>query len=149
MRVLRRGCTSGCVTVTQSIHPFEAAFFRTVFGLLVLAPSFITHGWRPLRTRRFGLHCVRATLNVVAMLSFFYALSITPVVLVQALAFTSPLFTAVLAVLILGERIRARRITAIAVGFAGTAAHHPSRGPADPSSGPTSCSRRPRCGATS
>ena len=106
--------------VTQSIHPFEAAFFRNVFGLLVLAPSFITHGWRPLRTRRFGLHCVRAALNVVAMLSFFYALSITPVVLVQALAFTSPLFTAVLAVLILGERIRARRITAIAVGFAGT-----------------------------
>ena len=42
--------------VTQSIHPFEAAFFRNLFGLLVLAPSFITHGWRPLRTRRFGLH---------------------------------------------------------------------------------------------
>ena len=106
--------------VTQSIHPFEAAFFRNLFGLLVLAPSFVTYGWRPLRTRRFGLHCVRAALNVVAMLSFFYALSITPVVLVQALAFTSPLFTAVLAVLILGERIRARRLTAILIGFAGT-----------------------------
>ena len=105
--------------VTQSIHPFEAAFFRNLFGLLVLAPSFITHGWRPLRTRRFGLHCTRAALNVVAMLSFFYALSITPVVLVQALAFTAPLFTSVLAVLLLGERIRARRLTAIVVGFAG------------------------------
>ena len=56
--------------VTQSIHPFEAAFFRNLFGLLVLAPSFITHGLRPLRTRRFGLHCVRAALNVVAMLCF-------------------------------------------------------------------------------
>ena len=107
--------------VTQSIHPFEAAFFRNFFGLLVLAPSFITHGLRPLRTQRFGLHCVRAALNVVAMLSFFYALSITPVVLVQALAFTSPLFTAVLAILLLGERVRARRLTAIVVGFAGTA----------------------------
>ena len=106
--------------VTQSIHPFEAAFFRTFFGLLVLAPSFITHGLRPLRTQRFGLHCVRSALNVVAMLSFFYALSITPVILVQALAFTSPLFTAVLAVVLLGERIRARRLTAIVVGFAGT-----------------------------
>ena len=106
--------------VTQSIHPFEAAFFRNLFGLLVVAPSFVTHGWRPLRTRRFGLHCVRATLNVVAMLSFFYALSITPVVLVQALAFTAPLFTAVLAVLLLGERIRTRRLTAIVAGFAGT-----------------------------
>ena len=106
--------------VTQSIHPFEAAFFRNFFGLLVLAPSFITHGLRPLRTQRFGLHCLRAALNLVAMLSFFYALSITPVVLVQALAFTSPLFTAVLAVVLLGERVRARRLTAIVVGFAGT-----------------------------
>ena len=106
--------------VTQSVHPFEAAFFRNLFGLLVLAPSFAVHGLRPLRTRRFGLHCARAALNVVAMLAFFYALSITPVVLVQALAFTSPLFTAVLAVLLLGERIRARRLTAIVVGFAGT-----------------------------
>ena len=105
--------------VTQSVHPFEAAFFRNLFGLLVLVPSFAVHGLRPLRTRRFGLHCTRAALNVVAMLSFFYALSITPVVLVQALAFTSPLFTAVLAVLLLGERIRTRRLTAIVVGFAG------------------------------
>ena len=106
--------------VTQSIHPFEAAFFRNLFGLLVLAPSFITHGLRPLRTQRLGLHCVRAALNVVAMLCFFYALSITPLVLVLALAFTAPLFTAVLAVLLLGERMRARRLTAIVVGFAGT-----------------------------
>ena len=106
--------------VTQSIHPFEAAFFRNLFGLLVLVPSFVTHGFRPLRTRRFGLHFARAALNVVAMLAFFYALSMTPVVLVQALAFTSPLFTAVLAVLLLGERIRARRLTAIVAGFAGT-----------------------------
>ena len=105
--------------VTQSIHPFEAAFFRNLFGLLVLAPSFLTYGLRPLRTGRFRLHCLRAALNVVAMLAFFYALSTTPVVLVLALAFTSPLFTVVLAVLILGERIRARRITAIAIGFAG------------------------------
>ena len=105
--------------VTQSIHPFEAAFFRNFLGLLALAPSFITHGWRPLRTRRLGLHCLRAALNVVVMLTFFYALSITPVALVQALAFTSPLFSAVLAVLLLGERVRARRIAAIAAGFAG------------------------------
>ena len=113
--------------VTQSVHPFEAAFFRNLFGLLVLVPSFAVHGLRPLRTGRFGLHCARAALNVVAMLSFFYALSITPVVLVQALAFTSPLFTAVLAVLLLGERMRARRLTAIVIRLRRHPAHHPAR----------------------
>ena len=105
--------------VTQSVHPFEATFFRNFFGLLVIIPSFIVHGWRPLRTRRLGLHCWRAVLNVIAMLAFFYALSITPVALVQGLAFTSPLFTAVLAVLLLRERVRMRRLTALVIGFAG------------------------------
>ena len=117
--VLFGGMSVAVRYVTQSIHPFEAAFFRNFFGLLVLAPSFILHGWRPLRTRRPGLHFLRAALNVVAMLSFFYALSITPIALAQALGFTAPLFAAMLAVLLLGERIRVRRITAIAVGFAG------------------------------
>ena len=70
-RVLFGAANVGVRHVTQSIHPFEAAFFRTFFGLLVLAPSFITHGLRPLRTGRFRLHFARATLNAIAMLAFF------------------------------------------------------------------------------
>jgi len=53
------------------------------------------------------------------MLIFFYALSITPLVTVQALSFTAPLFTTVLAVFILKEKVRFRRWTAIIVGFMG------------------------------
>jgi len=53
------------------------------------------------------------------MLMFFTSLSLTPVARVTALAFTAPLFTALLSVLFLGERFRARRWTALALGFAG------------------------------
>jgi drug/metabolite transporter (DMT)-like permease len=106
--------------VSASIHPFEIALFRNVFALVVVLPWFYRYGIAPLRTQRLGLHVLRALFNIMAMLSFFYALSITPLSEVTALGFTAPIFTPVLAALVLGEVVRARRWTAIAVGFLGT-----------------------------
>jgi drug/metabolite transporter (DMT)-like permease len=104
--------------LSADIHPFEITFFRNLFGFLVVLPWFV-HGLQPLRTRRFGLHLLRAAGNVVAMLMFFMALSMTPLALVQALGFTAPLFATVLAIFILGERVRLRRWTALITGFIG------------------------------
>ncbi|MGH6916192.1 MAG: DMT family transporter [Geminicoccaceae bacterium] len=106
--------------VSATIHPFEIALFRNVFALVVVLPWFYRYGMAPLRTRRFGLHALRAAFNIMAMLSFFYALSITPLSEVTALGFTAPIFATVLAALVLGEVVRARRWTAIAIGFVGT-----------------------------
>ncbi|HEX5079597.1 MAG TPA: DMT family transporter [Geminicoccaceae bacterium] len=105
--------------LSETIHPFEIALFRNVFALIVVLPWFYRHGLAPLRTTRFGLHALRAAFNIMAMLSFFYALSITPLPEVTALGFTAPIFTPVLAALVLGEVVRARRWTAIVVGFVG------------------------------
>lgn len=104
---------------SSELHPFEITFFRNLFGFIVLLPWFVMHGLEPLRTRRIGLHLLRATSNVVAMLMFFMALSMTPLAQVQALGFTAPLFTTVLAIFILGERVRLRRWTALLAGFIG------------------------------
>ena len=106
--------------VSAAIHPFEIALFRNVFALVVVLPWFYRYGIATLRTQHFGLHALRAMFNIVAMLSFFYALSITPLSEVTALGFTAPIFATVLAALILGEVVRARRWTAIAIGFLGT-----------------------------
>jgi drug/metabolite transporter (DMT)-like permease len=105
--------------VTQTLHPFEVAFFRQFLGVFVLAPWFIRYGLAPLRTRRIGLHTARAAVNVVAMFAFYYALSIVPLAQVSALGFSVPIFTAILAMLFLGERVRLRRWAAILFGFAG------------------------------
>ena len=105
--------------ISAEIHPFEITFFRNLFGFIVLLPWFAVHGLKPLRTRRIGLHLLRATSNVVAMMMFFMALSMTPLVQVQALGFTAPLFATVLAIFILGERVRLRRWIALTAGFIG------------------------------
>jgi drug/metabolite transporter (DMT)-like permease len=105
--------------VSATIHPFEIAFFRSLFALVVVLPWFVRLGLEPLRTKRLGLHAARAAFNVFAMLAFFYALSIAPLSEVTALGFTAPIFATMLAALVLGEVVRLRRWSAIAVGFAG------------------------------
>ena len=105
--------------ISAEIHPFEVTFFRNLFGLVALFPWFVVQGLAPLRTRRIGLHFARAGTNVVAMLMFFMALSLSPMVQVQSLAFTAPLFTTVLAAVFLRETVRMRRWMATLAGFIG------------------------------
>jgi len=110
---------AGVRYISAEIHPFEVTFFRTLFGFIFLAPWFAVQGFALLRTRRLGMHLARAGSNVVAMLMFFMALSMTPMVQVQSLAFTAPLFTTILAALILKETVRFRRWMGTLVGFIG------------------------------
>ena len=107
------------IAITTDLHPFEAAFFRNLFGLLFFLPWFARVGLGRLRTRRLRLHALRGGLQVIAMLSFFTALSITPLAEVSALSFSAPLFASLGAILFLGEKMRLRRWSALIIGFAG------------------------------
>ncbi len=105
---------------TTGMHGFEIAFFRNVFGFFALLPILMRHGLAPFRTTRLPLHGLRAVINSVAMLLFFYGITTGIALgLVQALSFTAPLFVSVLAVLFLGERFRAHRTAALVIGFVG------------------------------
>jgi drug/metabolite transporter (DMT)-like permease len=61
----------------------------------------------------------RGVLNAIAMLSFFTAVTMTPLSTVAALGFTAPLFAALLAIPLLGERPGWRRWVGLLVGFIG------------------------------
>jgi len=104
---------------TQHLPAVEVAFFRNVFGLVVILPLLVRHGPRLFYTERLGLHVLRAVLNVFSMWAFFIGLSLTPLARATALSFTAPLFTALLSALFLGEVFRWRRWTAILCGFLG------------------------------
>ena len=105
--------------VSKELHPLEIAFFRQFFGIVALVPVFIHYGLGPLRTKQLPLHTARAAVNVIAMFAFYYGLSTTPLAQVSALAFSSPIFATILAMLFLGEKVRLRRWLAILVGFSG------------------------------
>ena len=105
--------------VSPDMHPFQIAFFRNFLGLIVFLPWIWRAGFSVLRTDRLSVHLLRAGLNVGAMLAYFMALSLTPVAQVTALSFMAPIFAGLLAVLVLGERFRARRWLATMFGFVG------------------------------
>jgi len=105
--------------VSEVLPPFQIAFFRNIFGLAFLLPLLMRSRFSILRTKQIGLHALRGVINMAAMLMFFTALAISPIAKVTALGFTAPIFMAILAVLVLGERFRIYRWSAIFLGFVG------------------------------
>ena len=106
--------------ISSDVHPFQIAFFRSFFGLVVFAPWIVRYGLGVFRTERLPMHVLRSAMNVVAMFMFFSALALTPIARVTALAFTAPIFAALMSVILLKERFRLRRWAALIFGFAGT-----------------------------
>ncbi len=105
--------------LSASFDPLQVVFFRNVFGLIAMLPWLAGHGLGALRTRRLGLHALRATIGIVSMICWFTALSLMPLAQATALSFTAPIFASVLAVIFLGEVMRLRRWSATAIGLLG------------------------------
>ena len=114
------GAMNVCVRhVATEMHPFEAGFFRSLFGLLLLLPLVLGRGLHHLRTPRPGLHVIRGAIQAAVILLAFTGLSMVPVAKVTALQFTMPLFAALMAIVFLGEPVRVGRVVALVVGFSG------------------------------
>jgi len=107
---------------TQSLHVFQIMEMRSLLGLLLLYPLVrASGGFAAMRTGRAGLHVARNTFHYAAQFGWFLALTMIPIAQVVAIEFTMPIWTAILAVTFLGERLKAARIIAIALGLVGVA----------------------------
>ena len=101
------------------VSAFEAAFFRSLFGLVFSLPLLYGPGLALLRTKNFHLYIVRALFGTLAMLTGFWALAHLPLAQAVSISYSTPLFVTIGAVLMLGEVVRLRRWTAVVAGFAG------------------------------
>lgn len=99
--------------------PLQVVFLRNASALVLLSPLLLWRGLDLLRSRAMGLYGLRVVISLVSMSTWFYALTLIPMGEITAIGFMSPLFGTLAAVLFLGEKVRIRRMTALAVGFAG------------------------------
>jgi drug/metabolite transporter (DMT)-like permease len=99
----------------------QVVFFRSTFAFvpIVAFMAIAGHGVEALKTKRPLLHARRAASGVLAMFTYFGALTYLPLADVTAISFASPLMVVVLAAIFLGETVRLYRWSAVAVGFAG------------------------------
>ena len=106
---------------SQEVPTGQQVFFRAFFTLLVVMGWLSTRGDFPkaLRTSNILDHTWRGLAGAAAMSLRFFALGVLSFPEVAALGFTTPLLLTVLAALILGETVRAFRLTTVALGFMG------------------------------
>ncbi|MGQ4583233.1 EamA family transporter [Lysobacter sp. F60174L2] len=104
---------------SESLHTFEVAFFRSFFGLVAALPLLLKHGPGLLRTRQLPRYAVRCILGTLSMFCGFWAIGHLPLAQAVSLSYSSPLFVTVFAVFWLGEQVRARRWSAVVLGFVG------------------------------
>jgi drug/metabolite transporter (DMT)-like permease len=99
----------------------QVVFFRSAFAILPVA---LVYAWRgellaAVRTERPFGHLGRGLISVASMFLNFAALARLPLADANALSFAAPLITVALAALVLKERVRVYRWTAVAIGFVG------------------------------
>ncbi|HWM49383.1 MAG TPA: DMT family transporter [Xanthobacteraceae bacterium] len=99
----------------------EIVFFRSAFAIL---PVVLIYAWRrelaaAVITRRPLGHLARGSQGILGMFLNFAALARLPLMDATAISFASPLITVAMAALILKERVRIYRWSAVSVGFAG------------------------------
>lgn len=113
-------CMHGTVRmVSFGLHPFEIAFFRNLFGVMIYIPWLVRGGLIVLSTKRPGAHVVRGVFNSGSMLLWFTALSMVPLAEATALSLTGPLFVTLGAMAFLGERVGVGRWLAVLIGGSG------------------------------
>jgi drug/metabolite transporter (DMT)-like permease len=99
----------------------EVVFYRSAFAVV---PVMAVYAWRGelaavVRTERPLGQAGRGALSIVGMFCNFGALARLPLIESNAISFTSPLFSVALAALVLKERVRIYRWSAVIIGFIG------------------------------
>ncbi len=108
----------------------ETAFFRALFALATVALIILPRsGWAVLRTRRYREHLQRGLSQFGSMMCWFLAVRVLSLGAATAIGFAAPLFTTLLSILILKERVGIHRWSALVVGFVGVLiVTHPGAG---------------------
>jgi len=105
--------------LNTSFPVWEVIFFRAFSGILVSFVLIFIFGWKSLKTKKPIRHFVRAFSAVGCVIFYFFGLKFLLLSENIAIVHSAPIFAALLAVPILGERLGIHRITAIVIGFIG------------------------------
>ena len=113
------GMAVGGRELSSELHTFQILFFRSLIGLFILCLILLNKGWYRIKTRHLSLHVLRNLSHFGGQFGWFYGIAYIPLAEVFAIEFTLPVWTAVLAVLILKEQMTAPRFFAVVFGIAG------------------------------
>ena len=98
----------------------QILFFRGFFGIIFyffVIPRDRLHNFYI--TKRAGLHFLRCASGLIALVAIFIALRKLPLATVVSLSFAAPIFTTILSIFLLSEKVGVFRWLAVIIGFIG------------------------------
>jgi drug/metabolite transporter (DMT)-like permease len=98
----------------------QVLFFRGFFGIVFyffVIPKERLHNFY--QTKRPGLHMLRCTSGLIALVAIFIALRELPLATVVSISFAAPIFTTIFSIFLLNEKVGIFRWLAVLVGFIG------------------------------
>jgi len=108
------------IKITNEYDVGQVMFSRAIFGLIpiffLIPKNKIKNFYK---TKHKLLHFYRSFVGAVAMYAIFVGLRNLQLSEVTSLAFSGPIWVVIFSILFLGEKIRAKRWIAVALGFVG------------------------------
>ena len=95
---------------------FFRGFFGIIFYFFVIPRERINNFYQ---TKRPGLHALRCLAGLIALISIFIALRKLPLATVVSISFAAPIFTTILSIFLLSEKVGIFRWLAVIIGFIG------------------------------
>ena len=107
--------------LSDDYSPIEVVFYRSVIGIMVISAiiQFFVRKPELFKTDRLRAQVFRGLCGTVGITSMFFAYSLMPMAEATAILFTGGLFTPILAILLLNEKVGPYRWAAIIIGIGG------------------------------
>ena len=98
----------------------QVLFFRGFFGILFYFFVIPKERFKNFyHTKRIGLHLLRCSSGLIALIAIFIALRSLPLATVVSISFAAPIFTTIFSIFLLNEKVGFYRWLAVLVGFVG------------------------------
>lgn len=101
------------------MQPFQVLFVRSAIMMAIVLLVVAQADPAAARTRRLPLHALRNVIHFGGQYCWVFAIGALPLATVFAIEFTMPVWTALLAALLLGEHLTRPRLVMLAMGLLG------------------------------
>ena len=107
--------------IQTELNTFELMAYRSVVGfiLVCLVIAFSKERFAQVKTKKVGTHVLRNLFHFTGQNLWFYGITVIPLAQLVALEFSSPIWVALLAPLMLGESMTRSKFIGAMIGFIG------------------------------
>lgn len=105
--------------LSAELETYHILFFRSVIGVVLISALIAHQGTHLLKTQHLIRHGLRNIAHFGGQYGWFYGLAYISLAEVIAIEFTTPVWTALFAFFLLGEKLTAARLIALMLGLTG------------------------------